>query len=261
VTTPRPRQLHAVTGLVPLTAWLLWELWRYQQALVSPEALAAATPDGALGGVLTVSVLGALAFHGGYGIVLASRRGDNAKADRATPDTIREHPLYPIYRRSSFLVLAFVLLHLVMVHAPRWRGEVAAIDSYDHLVQLLSATQRGIPVWAMVFSLGWAVTAFHVGFGWFAATERWRPRVLPGPRRMVALTCALAAAGIYVVGLHAILHFSNGTRWWSEAETPTRGRCSRDDELAPTSLPPTAQPPGSGSSAQPSTQPSATSRP
>lgn len=245
-----------MTGLVPLTAWLLWELWRYQQALVSPEALAEATPGGPLGAVLAALVLGALAFHGGYGILLASRRGDNAKADPATPDTIREHPLYPVYRRSAFVVLAFSLVHLALVHLPQWRGDVAPADAYDHLVQLLSSTQNGIPLWAMVFALGWAVTAFHVGFGWFAAAERWSPRVLPGPRRMVAVACALAAALVYVVGLHAILHFSNGTRWWGVAESPTRGRCSADEELSPSALPSGLQPP-----VAPGTAPSATSKP
>ncbi len=242
-----------MTGLVPLTAWLLWELWRYQQALVGPEAFAAARPDGPLGSVLTALVLGALAFHGGYGILLASRKGNNAKADPATPDTIREHPLYPVYRRSAFLVLAFTLLHWARVHLPQWRGEVAPADSYDHLVQLLSSTRSGIPLWAMVFALGWAVTCFHVGFGWFAAAERWSPRVLPGPRRMVAIACGLLAAVVYVVGLHAILHFSNGTRWWGIAESPSRGRCSTEEELAPSALPSNMQPP--------STAPSATNKP
>lgn len=196
---------------------------------MSPETLADVRPGGALGTLLSVIVLGALAFHGGYGIVLASRKGDNARTDPRTPDTIREHPLYGAYRRSSFGVLAFIALHFVTVHLPRFRGHVAPTDDYDQLVQLLSSTTGGIPLWAMTYSVGWALTAFHAGFGWFAAAERWSPRVLPGPRRAMALFCALVAGVVWFVGFHAVLHLSNGTRWWGEPRSRERGRCEEEE--------------------------------
>ncbi|MEM6791283.1 MAG: hypothetical protein AAF928_16640 [Myxococcota bacterium] len=221
---------RALLGVLPLTAWVLGAAGQYHEALSGPQAFVGA--GATVSGALAVLVVVALAVHEAMGIVRRRAARDNDEVTPTVveddPETVTGHPLYRTFRRSVAVVIAYAAAEVALFHLPRWRGQVRPEDASEHLVALLSGTTGGgIPFVAMGLAVGWATTGFHAGFAWFAATERWRPRVLPGPRRLVAIGCGSVALVVYGVGLHGLVHLANGTRVGGPPPAPAaRGLCT-----------------------------------
>src|SRR5690606_37518247 len=115
-----------------------------------------------------VLVLAPLAFHAGYGIVLAMRPRYN----------VGRYPLssnwtYTLLRLSGLFVLGFVLLHMALFWLPQLRGELGPGEMHAALTRRLSSTVASIPLIGLGYLLGLGASVFHLTAGLWNFAARW----------------------------------------------------------------------------------------
>jgi len=113
------RSLHSVTGVLPTGLFMLVELWTHAKALHGPDAHRAAVEGMTAGLWLQVSIGLPMAFHAGYGVVLALR----------ARYTVGRYPSsanwnYTLQRVTGLLAFLFIGLHLATFWWPLRAGWV-----------------------------------------------------------------------------------------------------------------------------------------
>ena len=204
------RRLHVLSGVVPLGVFLLEHLVVMASAMGGQGRFAAVTgdPTTTVRAGIDVLVLGALLFHGGYGVFLLL----NEKA-HAEDDPLRRRGMRILVRVASFVTLLFVVGHLwaLRLHPPS--------DAYTLLTERLSSTAFGIPWVALGYVLGCAATIFHFAYGLVSAPDRWgSPLGEAGRRRALAMSLVIGVA-LFLVSTATVVSIATGSRLLS-AEDP-----------------------------------------
>ncbi len=158
------RKWFELSGVVPLSVYLLIHSASYFAALLGAEALqarAAGSPSFLLELLL---VWLPFAFHAGYGFWLTTQPLESEPSERSRSLWLRV---------SGIAAFAFVTAHAAWLRGPLLRGERASEDIPDMLAAGLSTTAWGVPFIAAAHLLGLAAIATHLAAGLSRFGERW----------------------------------------------------------------------------------------
>ena len=178
------RRLHALSGVVPLGAFLVEHLWATAGAMKSRAAFDARVTwldRSRVGTVLEiVFILAPLAFHALYGVVLAF---DKTESDAEYPYPKNRFRL--LLRASGIASLVFIAWHLWELPIARIVGRVPVAGLFDLAAAHLSTTVRGIPWRAIGYFSGLFATIFILLTASFPSLSRVhrRMRFLSGASR------------------------------------------------------------------------------
>jgi succinate dehydrogenase/fumarate reductase cytochrome b subunit (b558 family) len=240
---PRPLglRIHAVTGVVPLSLFLV------EHILVNASALwGGATFDAWVGtlarspllpAIEIVFVLIPLAFHAFYGLAMTIRK----------VPPIRSYPVSPsrmvrLQRLAGLVLFAFIAFHLWELRLHRYVHGLDAGTLYTRLTEHLSYTWSGVPVVALAYFVALAAVSFHFAAGLAAYWIDARDVTGRDSRRNVMLAFAAGGVILFAIGALTVIGVATG------------GRLSNDDATVParacgsSTSPPAAPAPSSSSS-------------
>jgi succinate dehydrogenase/fumarate reductase cytochrome b subunit (b558 family) len=196
----RLRTLHAVTGIVPLTTYLVWHLLTYAHALSGEASLVRAVSRVARWPWLpTIVIVAALGFHAGYGFKLTANRW---KAGRTKA----------VQRTAGVVLLAFLAHHFFDLALPLLTGRMIPEEIYPLLAYRFSSTVASIPVYALVYLLALLAAVMHVCIGLHELCVS--IGIAPTHRSKKVAAGLLAAAGLalFLVGADIVVLFAAGER-------------------------------------------------
>lgn len=202
------RTLHAVTGVVPLGLFLVGHLWSQLAALGGHQAY-----DAARGGLFAakwlelVFVLAPLAFHAGFGVVIARRARANVDAY-----PLSRNWMYAAQRVTGLVTFAFVVWHVVHLWAPQLVGTLGPHQMYPKLEQDLSSTSEGFPVAAFAMIVGTGASTFHFANGIWGFVLRIGLVRQRSRQAAVAAVSVVLGVLLFVAGVDAIVYFATGVR-------------------------------------------------
>ncbi len=237
----RARNLHALSGVLPVGAFLVLHLLTNARALAGQEAFVRAgefwerLPLSALGEIVLVLV--PLAFHAGYGALLLVRKADGASP---YPQAWR-----PIVRGSAWVTLAFILYHAYALGLPRWTHAVAASSAHTVLVAHLSRATGSaegllLPWTAFVYLVGLAATTLHFAIGTWGYLVRSGRASTTGAQRTLARGLAAAGLALFALSAMTVISLASGSPLFPAA--PDSPPCP-----APAPAPAVPRPPSSSS--------------
>ena len=149
----------------------------------------------AIGLLVTIGILVPLAFHAGYGLVLAIR-------ERKSPSVFPERWWAVTQRATGAIAFVFVLLHLWDTTLSRFSSGAMPVAFQSILEARLSTTTWGVPWIAMAYMIGIAATCFHFAAGLWSFTVVWGLSPSSRAKRRVAFTSG--AVGIVLFGMGAL---------------------------------------------------------
>jgi succinate dehydrogenase/fumarate reductase cytochrome b subunit (b558 family) len=204
------RRLHALTGTIPVGAFLLVHLWTNSRALAGARAyddrwsLAGTTPLFVFLEVVTLHV--PLAYHACYGLALVI--DGRARSSDESKNTARL-----IDRASSVAAFAFIVYHVWQFRIPLALGTMRRGDCFPALCDTLSSTTYlGIPLAASLYLIGLAATSYHFAYALARLPATWGIRI---PERFGRFTVgASLAVGViaFLVGARTVLYFATGSK-------------------------------------------------
>jgi succinate dehydrogenase/fumarate reductase cytochrome b subunit (b558 family) len=226
------RRLHGLTGIVPIGIFLVVHLWTNAKVLGGPTcfnndvAMIQAIP--ALVLVEIVGIFLPLAFHAGYGIVLALESRPNVQAY-----PFGGNWMYLLQRASGIVALLFLIVHLCDFRIAKALGTLAPTAFLDELGHALSARTR-----ALAYLFGTTASIFHFANGIRTFLFGWGITVSARAQRGVSWAVASLGAGLWFLGANTILYFATGggTLLPSRLLRPEPGRDLCAGTLAPENL-------------------------
>jgi succinate dehydrogenase / fumarate reductase cytochrome b subunit len=220
------RRLHSLTGIIPIGAFLFNHLLTNSTAFLGAEHFDEHVLwIHSLPWLLFIEIFFIflpLAFHGGYGVLIALQGRPN-QSQYPYMDNWR----YTLQRVTAWIALVFILLHLSHFRFAHWFGGPAYAPAV-HEPGSFEITRQGfmqlwLPMWLWVtiYVVGTAATVFHFCNGIATFCITWGITVGDASRKRVSV----AAAGLGVVlmawgvaSLYAL------TRAQQEAEQRHRGQ-------------------------------------
>lgn len=200
--TSRGRSLLAFTGVAPLGAFVVVHLMTTSLALGGParfERVFSASPWLSL--ATFVIVVAPLLFHAAYGTWVLV----------AQPRSVELPSWWGRSRRvASFVLLAFVLGHLVELAVPRWTGALRAGSLLDALTTHLSATVAGIPLVALAYLVGLAATLFHFATSMWTFLTTWG--LVFRRKTVLGWGLGVSAGALFLLGTNTIVYLATGNR-------------------------------------------------
>jgi succinate dehydrogenase / fumarate reductase, cytochrome b subunit len=196
------RRLHSLVGLLPVGAFLIFHLWENSQSRLGAEhyngVVVAGLQQMNYLPLLELFVIALpLAFHAGYGLVIAAG---------AQPELFRyryaRNWLYWLQRVSGVGILLFLLAHVGTTRV--WGLVVPAVhaDLYGHLQGLLTQP------WIFAFYvLGLLLAVFHLANGLWAMSIVWGLTTSPRGQRLMSYACAGLGLLLAALGLHGLMGF------------------------------------------------------
>jgi succinate dehydrogenase/fumarate reductase cytochrome b subunit len=165
---------HSLLGVLPLTAYACFHLWRHWPALESRDAWVQRAQRWQLGAWFGVLVLLLLVAHAVLG--WRKQRGESGQPTQPT-----RHALAGFQRFTGTLLLGFTVYHVLQVWPPSSGAHASLHDAYDELWVTL-----GTPAVLIAYVLGVSALAFHLGTGWSRFAARAWPAVSPRVFRYAA---------------------------------------------------------------------------
>lgn len=160
--------------------------------------------------LLRVVVLASLLFHALSGLLLVFRARYN----------VGRYPysrnwMYTLQRVTGLLAFGFVALHAANIAWPVAAGEVRAADAMAAMSASLSATQAGIPLFALGYMLGVAACALHFGNGVWGFCVSWGIATTRRARQRLGAVCGLLGLALLLLGANTTIHLATGQalRW------------------------------------------------
>ena len=213
------RRLHSLTGVVPVGVFLVLHLWTNARALAGEDAYVRGVLEiQAIPFLPLVEVAGIgapLAFHAGYGVVLALRGRPNVAAY-----PYAHNWLYVLQRASGFVALAFIALHLWEYRVQKAFYGMQTEAFYGALSANLSSTAWGVPFVALAYLLGTAATVFHFANGLWGFCATWGLTTSRSAQRRSAWLFGALGAILFFVGASTVVHFATGSLTSTPHESP-----------------------------------------
>jgi succinate dehydrogenase cytochrome b subunit len=214
------RRLHSLTGVVPLGAFLVVHLWANAGVLAGERAYdrtAGSLQRLPLWPVVEVLfILLPLAFHGIYGVWLATRGARPAPEKKA---------LTLLQRASGVVVLVFVVGHVAEFRVQKWFFGMSADAFPTALVDHLSWTWGGVPWIAFAYLAGIAASIFHLANGIASLATKSRFANGATTERRVVVMAAVLGSVLFVVSAATVIALATGTRLLSPADEGKTAPC------------------------------------
>jgi succinate dehydrogenase / fumarate reductase cytochrome b subunit len=208
----RLRQIHSLTGVIPLGVFLVLHLWTNARAISSQlsfyetKRAIARSPGFAL--VETLFIWAPLLFHVLYGLHLTFSKNKND----GTPSSLGPGAR-TVLRVTGILVLGFLAWHIVDLRVPRFRGTLGIEGLYDALAARLSdAGAVGVPWFALVYIVAIGATTLHLSIGAWNFCAVYVVVSDAGRRRALVGTAVLGSL-LFLLGAATAVHFATGARF------------------------------------------------
>lgn len=209
----RARDLHALSGVLPVGVFLVLHLWTSSRALAGQEAFERAV--GAWQGfplatvLEIVLVLVPLVFHALYGVVLLVRT-------RELPGSPYPRHWRILVRGAAWVAFVFIAYHVYALGVPRWTNAIAARSMHTALTMHLSrgsgsAAGLLMPWTALFYLVGVAATIVHFAAGTWGFLVRTHRVGTASGRKQAAYGLGAAAAALFAISSMTILHLATGT--------------------------------------------------
>jgi len=203
------RRLHSLTGIVPVGAFLINHLLTNSTAFLGTKNFNEHVEwIHGLPWLVFIEVLFIflpLAFHGGYGVLIALQGKSNA-AQYPYLDNWR----YSLQRVSAWIMVPFILVHLAHYRFAHWFGGTNYFTAEAH-GGFFAFTQSGflhmwLPtwVWVVLYIIGLTATVYHFcnGIGTFCIT--WGLTVGDASRKRVSAGAAAFGVVLMIWGLTSL---------------------------------------------------------
>jgi succinate dehydrogenase / fumarate reductase cytochrome b subunit len=191
------RRLHSLSGVVPVGVFLIVHLLTNSTAWLGRDQFNEHVEQiHNLPFLLAIEIVGIflpLAFHAGYGIVIALESRPN----------VRDYPYwdnwrYTLQRVTAWVAFVYIIAHLLHYRFAHWLGAPVYMDEPD----AFHATRDGfvasfLPAWAWltIYVTGITASAYHLCNGLVTACITWGVTVGDVSRKRLQV----AAAGLFVV--------------------------------------------------------------
>ncbi len=214
----RARNLHALSGVLPVGVFLVVHLLTNARALAGQASFDSAMS--AWAGVPRVLelvlVMVPLTFHAGYGVVLMLR--PHALADSPYPASWRV-----LVRGAAWVAFAFIAYHAYALGVPRWTNAVGSASVHTYLTAHLSnasgsATGVLIPWTALFYLVGLAATTLHFAAGTWGYCVRTNRASTKEGKRKLALVTGLAGALLFGVSSATVISLATGSPLYASVE-------------------------------------------
>lgn len=195
------RAMHSLSGVVPVGAFMLLQVWAHAKVLEGPEAhriaVAAVHPTGWVARIL-IGV--PLVYHVVYGLVLTRRSRLN----------VSRYPLsrnwtYTLQRVTGIIALLYIGLALALA----WG--IPADMLAQHMIGTLSQTHHGLPLLALAYLVGLCAAVFHLVVGLWMIGVRYGLASTRSSQTQSGM--ALAVIGMALIGWsgHTIVFLATGS--------------------------------------------------
>ncbi|MFQ5806510.1 MAG: succinate dehydrogenase cytochrome b558 subunit [Phycisphaerae bacterium] len=196
------RRLHSLAGIVPVGAFLIEHLLTNSLAWFGPEKFNEQVHW--LHNLHYLAVLEILfiflplAFHGGYGIVIALQGKSNA-LQYPYMDNWR----YTLQRVTAWITVVFVVVHLMHFRFAHWFGGDAYVGTPDPF----ALTQQGflnllLPtwLWLVIYAVGLTAAVFHLCNGIVTFCITWGITISDASRKRISVAAAGVGAVLLIWG-------------------------------------------------------------
>jgi len=217
------KKLHSLSGLVPVGVFFVEHLWTNSKALQGEGAFTQAVADiQALPYLPLIEIFGIflpLAFHAGYGVVLALSGKPNVGSYG-----YRRNWLYLLQRISGLIAFVFIGYHLYEYRIQKWLFGMRSEAFYGTLVAHLSSTTASVPWLAVFYLVGVSAASFHFANGLWGFLFSWGATVTRASQRRSGYACAALGIGLFLLGANTVLYFATGTRFYLPSDIVTHGQ-------------------------------------
>lgn len=197
-----PRRLHAISGIVPVGAFLVFHLFVNASAMRGAEAYERMVHRLQRMPLVVAFefalIFAPMAYHGLYGLFLAATRpyGDPG----STPARRR---LAIVQRATGIPLFAYVLFHL-------WTTRLVGVAQHDHesvdLFHWMQALYAN-PWIRAAYVLGLLCATAHFAVGLRLSAEDWGLARTPAARAAAAVVSAAVFVSLAVLGLRSLAAF------------------------------------------------------
>src|SRR5689334_19026972 len=222
------RRLHSLCGVFPVGVFLLSHLWTNAKALKGQPAFDRAVADinhlPLLPALEIFGIFLPLAFHAGYGVVLALEGRVNVGRYPYTRNV-----LYTLQRATGFVAFAFIGWHLWEFRIPKLLGRMTMDAFYPTLEAHLSSTWHGFPLLACVYLAGVAASVVHFANGLFTFSFSWGLCLTRRSQRLFATAFGLLGVLVFFMGAETAIYFATGAQFPAAPDpnsSPTLEQCS-----------------------------------
>lgn len=206
------RRLHSLTGIIPIGAFLINHLLTNSTAFLGPEHFDEHVKwIHSMPWLLAIEITFIflpLAFHGGYGVLIALQGKPNA-SQYPYMDNWR----YTLQRVTAWIMIPFILIHLAHYRFAHWFGGTPyheAIESGFFLFTQHSFMTMWLPLWAwmVIYVIGLTATVYHFvnGIGTFCIT--WGITVGDQSRKRVSAGAFALGVVLMIWGLSSLYAIS-----------------------------------------------------
>lgn len=191
------RRLHSLSGIVPVGVFLINHMLTNATAWLSPakfdEHVAWIHHMPFLAAIEWGGIFLPLAFHAGYGIVIALQGKNNVSAY-----PYMDNWRYTLQRLTAWITLLFIIVHLAHFRFAHWFGGLdykASADYFFFWTQQSFDLVLPMPLWLLIYAVGLMAAVFHFCNGIVTFCITWGLTVGDTARQRVSM----GAAGFGVV--------------------------------------------------------------
>jgi len=204
------RRLHSLSGIAPVGAFLLVHLYTNSLAAWSPASFDEHVKDihhiPYLFMVEMLAIFLPLAFHAGYGVVIA-RTGQANVQHYGYLDNWR----YTMQRVSGWVAVVFIVAHLLHFRFAHWLGGSPYQETVAGGVTPFDITAAGFEtllpqaIWFILYSVGLLASIFHFCNGITTFCITWGITVGDAARKRVSIGAAGLALVMTVWGFSSLI--------------------------------------------------------
>lgn len=201
------RKLHQLTGIVPLGIFFLAHMFTNSKAMNGEKVFEKAVQDlHDLPFLLFIEIFGIfipLLFHSIYGVIISSEARFNV-----SNYNYGRNWFYFVQRITGGFLFFFILFHVLNLRFGLIPGlNLTPIAGNADLAYDIVAQEFAIPWVLVVYLLGIAATAWHLGYGiWLFAVD-WGIVIGEKAQRYALYACIAVAIGLFAVGTNAAFSF------------------------------------------------------
>lgn len=201
------RKLHQLTGIVPLGLFFFAHMFTNSKAMNGEKVFEKAVQDlHDLPFLLFIEIFGIfipLLFHSIYGVIISSE----ARFNLGNYNYGRNW-FYFVQRITGGFLFFFILFHVLNLRFGLIPGlNLTPIAGNADLAYDIVAQEFAIPWVLVVYILGIAATAWHLGYGiWLFAVD-WGIVIGEKAQKYALYACIAVAIGLFAVGTNAAFAF------------------------------------------------------
>ncbi|MFN0136849.1 MAG: succinate dehydrogenase cytochrome b558 subunit [Phycisphaerae bacterium] len=204
------RRLHSLSGIAPVGAFLMVHLFTNSLAAWSPESFDQHVKDihhiPYLPIVEWLGIFLPLAFHAGYGVVIARTGKSNVQFY-----TYADNWRYTMQRVSGWIALVFMVVHLLHFRFAHWLGGVeyqpaiAAGETPFNVTAAGFETLLPQAIWFVFYAVGLLASIFHLCNGVTTFCITWGITVSDASRKRVSIGATGLAAVLTIWGFSSLI--------------------------------------------------------